>query len=208
MVLVGEQRERQAELLRESALRLCALGADAPDVRAALDDRLVGVAELARLDRAAGRVVLGIEVEDGPPSALVGEAMDRARRIGQGDVRCDVADRRHVHRQSVAGDSTTSREPALTVTPASASVRRFERPRAAPTGSGSSTSGYSRPRVVTPSTPGPTGSSETRSPMRPGSGRSTACPTASGAWTNVSLERPSRITAPRSASSGIARRPT
>src|SRR4029453_7830800 len=143
VVLVGEQRERQAELLREGPLRFGALRADTPDVRAAFDDRLVGVAELARLDGPTGRVVLGIEVEDGPPSALVAETMDGARRIRQGDVRCDVADGRHGHRQRVAGVSTTSREPALTVTPASESLRTFERPRAAPTGSGSSTSGYS-----------------------------------------------------------------
>ena len=76
---VGEERERQAELLAECALARGALRADAPDVRAALDDRLVGVAELARLDGAAGRVVLRVEVEDRPSAGLVGQAMDRAR---------------------------------------------------------------------------------------------------------------------------------
>src|SRR4029453_5265293 len=174
----------------------------------ALDDRLVRIAELARLDGATWRVVLGIEVEDGPPSTLVGEAMDRARRIGQGDVRSDVADGRHIHGQSVAGDPTTSREPALTVTPASASVRTFDRPRAPPTGSGSSMSGGRRPRGGAPSPPGPAGGSGgTMSPIRPGIGRSPGPPVESGARISASLDRASRMTARRSASSGIARRP-
>src|SRR4051812_20347599 len=63
MVLVGQERERQFELLAERALAGRSLGADAPDVGAALVDGLVAVAELACLDGAAGRVVLGVEVE-------------------------------------------------------------------------------------------------------------------------------------------------
>ena len=78
VVDVGEEGERQVELLAERLLLAPRLRADAPDVRAALVDRLVGVAELAGLDRAAGRVVLRVEVEDRPAAALVGQAMDRA----------------------------------------------------------------------------------------------------------------------------------
>src|SRR6476661_3469569 len=108
MVDVGEKREREAELLGERALAGAALGTDAPDVRAAFDDRVVGVAELARLDRAAGRVVLGIEVQDRPPAGLVGEAVDGAGLVFEGDLRSLVANRGHAHPESVAGVSTTS----------------------------------------------------------------------------------------------------
>ena len=52
------------------------------DVRAALADGLIRVTELARLDRAARRVVLGIEVQDRPAAALVGEIVDGARLVG------------------------------------------------------------------------------------------------------------------------------
>src|SRR5215212_11026275 len=43
VILVGEEQERQAELLAEGSLALRALGTDAPDVRAAFGDRVVGV---------------------------------------------------------------------------------------------------------------------------------------------------------------------
>src|SRR5689334_21317816 len=66
MILVREQRERQAELLAELALATGTLRTDAPDIRAALMDRVVRVAELAGLDGAAGRVVGRVEVDDGP----------------------------------------------------------------------------------------------------------------------------------------------
>src|SRR6186997_383670 len=52
VVLVGEERERQLELLTEGALARRPLWADAPDVGTALVDRLVAIAELARLDGA------------------------------------------------------------------------------------------------------------------------------------------------------------
>jgi hypothetical protein len=79
---VGEEREGESELLAERPLAGGALRTDAPDIRAALDDRVVRVAELAGLDGAAGRVVLGIEVEDRPATALVGKAMDRPCFVG------------------------------------------------------------------------------------------------------------------------------
>ena len=77
VVLVGEEGERAGRTSRGT--RACSrapCGTDAPDVGASLDDRVVGVAELARLDGAAGRVVLGVEVEDRPAAALVGEPVD------------------------------------------------------------------------------------------------------------------------------------
>src|SRR5690349_6140929 len=132
MILVGEEREGEAELLGELALAGGALGTDAPDVRATFRDRLVRVAELARLDGAAGRVVLGIEVEDRPTATLVGEVVDAARGIGQSDPWCRVADGRDAHPESVAGVSTTSRRPAVSCTTAGTAVRRFESPRERP----------------------------------------------------------------------------
>ena len=76
---VGEERERQVELLAEPAVARGAVLADAPDVGVGRGVVLVEVAELARLGVAAGRVVLGVEVQDGPAAALVGEAVDRRR---------------------------------------------------------------------------------------------------------------------------------
>src|SRR6478735_9312330 len=76
VVDVGEQGERQVELLAEGALGCAPLRADTPHVRAALMDGRVAVAELARLDSAAGRVVLGVEVEDRPAATLVGQPVD------------------------------------------------------------------------------------------------------------------------------------
>ena len=112
--LVGQEQERQLELLAEPALAGGALRADAPDVRAALVDRLVPVAELARLGRAAGRVVLGVEVQDGPAASLIGEAVDGAEFVGKGDLGCRVANGRHAHAESLAGDSTISSRPLRT----------------------------------------------------------------------------------------------
>src|SRR4029079_16076382 len=118
VILVGEEREGQLELLAERALAGRALRADSPHVRAALVDRLVAIAELTRLHGAAGRVVLGVEVEDGPPAVLVGEAMDGPRLIREGDLGGQVADGRNAHEDSLAGDSTTSSRPCRTMTAA------------------------------------------------------------------------------------------
>ena len=83
--LVGEQDERQVELLAERLLARGALRADAPDVGAAVLERLVGIAELAGLDRAAGGVVLRIEVEDRPAAApgRRGDGWCPSRRAGR-----------------------------------------------------------------------------------------------------------------------------
>src|SRR3954447_21632811 len=141
MVFVGQERERQFELLAERALACRSLRAHAPDVGAALVDGLVAVAELACLDGAAGRVVLGVEVEDRPPATLVGKTVHRPGLVGKSDLGREVADSRHAHRSSLAGDSTTSSRPRRTTPAASAAERTFDRPRACPSGSGSSTSG-------------------------------------------------------------------
>ena len=59
-----------------------AVRADAPDLGALVPDLVVEVAELAGLGRAAGRVVLGIEVDQRPAAALVATAggSSRSRR--------------------------------------------------------------------------------------------------------------------------------
>src|SRR5262245_1684247 len=141
VVGVCEEGEREAELLGEGALARGTLRAHTPDVGAALDDRVVRVAELACLDRAAGRVVLRVEVEDGPAAGLVGEPVYRAGLVFKGDLRCRVADRGHVHPESVAGVSTTRIEPPTIVTDACSATRTLDRPRAAPRTSRSSWSG-------------------------------------------------------------------
>ena len=106
-----------------------------------LGECLVGVTELARLDGTAGRVVLGIEVEDRPPAALIRQAMDGARLVGEGDFRRGVARFRNAHSTRVAGVSITRSRPARTTTAASSLTRTFDRPRDGPGGSGSSASG-------------------------------------------------------------------
>src|SRR6266576_634924 len=97
VALVGEQRERQLELLAEGAFAGGPLRADPPHVGPTLVDGLVAVAELARLDRAAWRVVLGVEVQDGPSSALIGQAMDGPCVIGEGHLGSEVADGWQAH---------------------------------------------------------------------------------------------------------------
>src|SRR5215208_5368960 len=48
VIRVGQEHERETELLAERLLARCALGTDPPDVGAALVDRFVRVTELAR----------------------------------------------------------------------------------------------------------------------------------------------------------------
>src|SRR5260221_2646195 len=140
-VLVGQQGERKLELLAEGALAGSALGTDPPHIRATLVDRVVPIAKIARFGGAAGRVVLRVEIEDGPASTLLGEAMDGPGVIGKSNLGGRIANGGHTHRPSLAGDSTTSSSPLRTTTLASDADRTLDRPRAGPSGSGSSISG-------------------------------------------------------------------
>ena len=172
-------------------------------------DRRVAVAELARLDRAARRVVGRVEVDDRPAAALVGEVVDRPGLIGQGDARerrrrpqaCSWSER------SRGFDDEQATAPELT--PAAGARRTFDSPRAPPGGSGSSASGYAQPVgrhalhaaahrqqrddvAVAPRQPAPD-----RGAVRAGRGD-----------LSVTRERPSSSTAVRPASAGMASRPT
>ena len=83
--------------MRERAVRVERVGADADDLGAGLDEVLVGVAEGAGLDGAAGRVVLGIEEEH--DVLLAGEVRERdlaAAQRGQAEVGGALA-HRHAH---------------------------------------------------------------------------------------------------------------
>src|SRR5919198_3933718 len=80
VVRVREERERQLVLRLELLMRRDVVGADAEDLSAALAEDVVRVAKLTSLGRAAGRVVLGIEVEDDRAAAQVRE-LDRLARI-------------------------------------------------------------------------------------------------------------------------------
>src|SRR5436190_1722749 len=111
VVRVGEEEERQSELLAEGPLALGALRADPPDVSTALVDGLVGVAELAGLDRAAGGVVLRVEVDDRPTAALIGESVDRAGLVREADLGSEVTRFGNAHFESVAGVSMTRIRP-------------------------------------------------------------------------------------------------
>ena len=80
-------------------------------------------------------------------------------------------------------------------------VRTFDSPRAGPTGSGSSSSGQARPLVVTPSTPGPNGSSDTRSSGRPTRSRRRGAPDRARSGSDRRAARPGRSASPGCASS-------
>src|SRR5262249_27850657 len=170
---VGEEGERQRELLAEPAMAGGTVLADAPDVGVGGRVRLVEVAELAGLGVAAWRVVLGIEVQDGPAALLVGQVMDRAGLVGERHVRRHLADLRRGprvgrHGRTVTGVSITRSWPALISTLAFEAILTFDRPRDEPRPSSSFRSGYLRPSVVIPSAPA-TLRSVTRSPARPAS---------------------------------------
>src|SRR5207245_10605843 len=118
-----------------------ALGADPADVGAGFGDRVVRVAELAGRDRAAGRVVLRIEIDDRPATALVGQSMDGAGLVGKSDLGREVARCGRAHRQRVAAISTTRTWPIPTLSAASGTSRTFDRPGPAPNGRASSSRG-------------------------------------------------------------------
>jgi hypothetical protein len=77
VILVGEKRERQVELLCELRLALRIEHADAEDGGFHLAEVGKGRLEVAGFLRAAGRVVLGVEVED---HGLAGIVLETARR--------------------------------------------------------------------------------------------------------------------------------
>src|SRR5215470_5958881 len=62
--LITEQREGQVVLARERGVPVHGVGTDADHLRARGGENLVAVPERARLGRAAGGLVLGVEVQD------------------------------------------------------------------------------------------------------------------------------------------------
>ena len=169
--LVGEERERQVELLAEGALGAapCGLMPHTSAPRSWIV--VVAVAELAGLDRAAGRVVLRVEVEDRPAAALVGQAVDGPGLVGQGDLGGDVADGWHgswSERSRGFHDEQAGRAGRMTAASARSGRSTGRGPR--PAAAARRPAGSARPRVVDALDAGPDGSSETMSPMRPASG--------------------------------------
>ena len=71
---VGEEREREAVLLLELAVRSLRVGADAENRRAALLKLAVDVPQAAGLLRTARRVVAGVEIEDHRAASQGGKA--------------------------------------------------------------------------------------------------------------------------------------
>ena len=73
--------------------------------------------------------------------ALARKAVHRAGLVFEGDLRSLVANRGHVHRESVTGVSTTRTAPPSTATDACSPTRTFDTPRAVPRASVSRRSG-------------------------------------------------------------------
>jgi len=82
VVLVRQEHEGQAEPGPEAGVAGGIVRADSPDDRPVGLDVRPRVPELAGLGRAAGRVVLRVEVHDRPAAALVGQAVDGTALIG------------------------------------------------------------------------------------------------------------------------------
>src|SRR5450759_4158754 len=210
VVLVGQEREREAELGPEGGVAAGAVRAHAPDGGVEPRELGVEVPELARLRRAAGRVVLRVEVDDGPRAAAIVQAVKCAVLVVECDPRSRVADLGHAHapEDNLAGASavsTTRSRPDRIVTAAPADSRTLDRPRAGPTVSGSSRSGYAMPRVVIPATSPANGSSVIVAPSGPGRARVTGPPSGPGAWTRKTRDRASSRTMAAAASAGWAR---
>src|SRR5262249_51553012 len=91
---IGQQREWQVELLTAAAMARGAVLADTPDVGVGCRVVLVEVPELAGLGVATGRVVLRVEVQDGPATLLVRQMMDHPRLVGERHVGRRLADLR------------------------------------------------------------------------------------------------------------------
>jgi hypothetical protein len=87
MADVGEEREREPVLLLELHVRPLVVGTDAEHDRAGALELAPRVADPARLGGAAGRVVLGIEVEDDRLAAQVGQPNRLARVARQLEIR-------------------------------------------------------------------------------------------------------------------------
>ena len=86
LVGVRQQLEREPHLRLEALVRLQRVARDAVDVDARLLELAPGVAEIAALLRAAGRVVAGVEVQDQLASALVCEAEGAAAGRGKAEI--------------------------------------------------------------------------------------------------------------------------
>src|SRR5262245_38923864 len=83
LVLVREQLERELHLGLEALVRLEGIARNAVDLDAGFLKLLPGVAEIGSLLRAAGGVVLGVEVQDQLVAALVGESEGAAAGRGK-----------------------------------------------------------------------------------------------------------------------------
>jgi hypothetical protein len=97
VVGVCEEREGQPVLLPELDVRVLVVGGDAEHDGAGTLELAVGVPDPARLRRAAGRVVLGIEVEDDRLAAQAGERHLLAGIASEREVGCRLAFS-HIHR--------------------------------------------------------------------------------------------------------------
>src|SRR5271170_4272066 len=83
--LVAEQREREIMVAGESGMLADRVRADPDYVGAGLGERLIAVAEGARLLGAAGSLVLGVEVQDDYAFAVPVAQPDRLAGLGRED---------------------------------------------------------------------------------------------------------------------------
>jgi hypothetical protein len=93
LIRVGKELERKLLFGLEGIVRLKGVARDAVDIEPGAPEVLVQVAKIATLRRTTGRAVLGVEVEDQPLAALVGEPERTVAGAGETEVRDGLAER-------------------------------------------------------------------------------------------------------------------
>src|SRR5581483_3517909 len=101
LVGVGDERKREVHLGPEVLVRLHAVARDAGDHRTGLAELGIEIAELLAFGRAAGRVVLGVEVEHHRVTGMVLQSKRLAARGGGAEIghacSCHVSSGQSIH---------------------------------------------------------------------------------------------------------------
>ena len=107
-IFIRQQNERQRMLFRERAMTLGRVGAHADDDAIQRFELFDTVAKFLALDRAAGRVVLRIEIDDDVVAVKILEPTNLAASVRQGESRAPPKDRDRRSRQPTACASASA----------------------------------------------------------------------------------------------------